>query len=166
MLRVAKLDVHVYREVEADREAMGQATAVVILSSLAVGVGSMVRWGLGGILMGTVATLIGWYVWALLAYLIGTRLLPEPRTRADLGKFLRTIGFSASPGVIRVLEIISSLAAMISLVAAMWMLVAMVIAVREALEYHGTGRAVAVCAIGWIVYMLIGFWLFVLGGAA
>ncbi len=128
---------------------------VVVLSSMAAGVGSVAIGGLGGILVGTIAALIGWYVWAYLTYFIGTKFLPEPQTEADLGELLRTIGFSSSPGLIRVFGIIPGLAGPLFLVASIWMLVAMVIAVRQALDYESTSRAVGVCVIGWIVQLLI-----------
>jgi len=150
IIRAAKLDVNLYEEVEADKGALGQAMAVVILSSVAAGVGIISEGGLGGILMGTIMALIGWYVWAYLTYLIGTKLLPEPQTKADLGELLRTIGFSSSPGLIRVLGIVPALRVIVFPAASIWMLVAMVIAVRQALDYTGTLRAVAVCVIGWI----------------
>lgn len=155
IIRAAKLDVNLYEEVEADTTAMGQAMGVVILSSIAAGVGSIARGGLAGILIGTIAALIGWYIWAYLTYFIGTKFLPEPQTKADLGELLRTIGFSSSPGLIRVLGLIPGLQGLVFLAASIWMLVAMVIAVRQALDYKSTGRAVGVCAIGWIIQTLI-----------
>jgi hypothetical protein len=97
IIRAAKLDVHLYEEVEADKESMGQAMWVVILSSIAAGVGSIARGGMSGILIGTILALIGWYVWAYLTYFIGTKILPEPQTRTDHTELLRTIGFSSSP---------------------------------------------------------------------
>ena len=100
IIRAAKLDVHLYEEVEADKGAMGQAMAVVILSSIAGGIGTPAGLGLSGILIGTLASLAAWYIWAFLTYLIGTKLLPEPQTKADVGELLRTIGFSSSPGFI------------------------------------------------------------------
>ena len=154
IIRAAKLDAQLYEEVEADTGAMRQAMGVVVLSSMAAGVGSA-RGGLGGILVGTIAALIGWYVWAYLTYFIGTKFLPEPQTEADPGELLRTIGFSSSPGLIRVFGIIPGLAGLLFPVASIWMLVAMVIAVRQALDYESTSRAVAVCVIGWIVQLLI-----------
>ena len=39
MIRAAKLDVSLYEEVEADTGATGQAMLVVVLSSLAAGIG-------------------------------------------------------------------------------------------------------------------------------
>ena len=155
IIRAAKLDAQLYEEVEADTGAMRQAMGVVVLSSVAAGVGSVGIGGLGGILVGTIAALIGWYVWAYLTYFIGTKFLPEPQTEADLGELLRTIGFSSSPGLIRVFGIIPGLAGPLFLVASIWMLVAMVIAVRQALDYESTSRAVGVCVIGWIVQFLI-----------
>ena len=109
IIRAAKLDVNLYEEVEADKGAFGQAMTVVVLSSIAAGVGSIAKGGLSGIFIGTIAALIGWYLWAYLTYLIGTKLLPEPQTKADHGELLRTIGFSSSLGLIRVFGIIPGL---------------------------------------------------------
>ena len=167
IVRASKLDIHLYEEVEADKGAMGQAMGVVVLSSLAAGIGSIGKGGLLGILLGVVFALIGWYIWAYLTYLIGTKVLPEPQTRTDPGELLRTIGFSSSPGLIRVLGIIPGLAGVIFLGASVWMLVAMVIAVRQALDYKSTLRAIGVCVIGWIIQSLILLLLFsILGHVA
>ena len=142
MLRAARLDADLYEEVEADTQALGQATAVVVLSSVATGIGHIAAGGLGGIVLITVAALIGWYIWAYMTYFIGTRFLPEPQTKADLGELLRTIGFSSSPGLIRIAGVIRPLTDVVSLVASVWMLIAMVIAVRQALDYTSTWRAI------------------------
>jgi len=155
IIRAAKLDVSLYEEVEADKEAMVQAMGVVVLSSLAAGIGIISSEGIGTILTGTVSALIGWYAWAYIVYFVGTRILPEPQTKADYGELLRTIGFSSSPGLIRVFGIIPGLTGIIFLIASIWMLIAMVIAVRQALDYSGTGRAVGVCVIGWIIQWII-----------
>lgn len=165
MIRAAKLDPHLYEEVEADKSAMGQAMGVVVLSSLAGGVGFMQHGGMVGLALGTLGALLGWFIWAFLTYLIGTRLLPEPQTKADHGELLRTIGFSSAPGIIRVLAIIPALNTLVNLLAGAWMLVAMVIAVRQALDYHSTYRAIGVCLIGWLVQLvLLGLLIMMMGG--
>jgi hypothetical protein len=155
MIRAAKLDVHLYEEVEADRRSMGQAMGVVLLSSLAGGIGFMQEAGLMGLVIGTVGSLLGWYVWAFMTYLIGTKLLPEPQTHADHGELLRTIGFSSAPGLIRVFGIIPGISGFANLLAGVWMLVAMIIAVRQALDYQSTYRAIGVCLIGWIIQAVL-----------
>jgi hypothetical protein len=155
MIRAAKLDKSLYEEVEADTGATGQAMLVVVLSSVAAGIGSAGGAGLTGLLFGALSALAAWYIWAFLTYFIGTRLLPESQTEADMGQLLRTIGFSSSPGLLRILGILPGLTGIVFLICAIWMLVAMVIAVRQALDYHGTGRAIAVCLIGWVVQVAI-----------
>ncbi len=160
MIRAAKLDVNFYEKAEADKTMFGQAMLVVVLSSIAGGIGSIGQAGLGGIIIGTILALVGWYVWAFITYYIGTKFLAEPQTKADMGELLRTIGFSSAPGVLRILGIIPGLNVIVNLVAGIWMLVAMVIAVRQALDYSSTGRAVVVCIIGWIVQMIIAILLF------
>jgi hypothetical protein len=166
MLRAAKLDVQLYEEVEHDEGALSQATIVVILSALAAGIGSLGVGSLVGLVSTTLAALLGWYVWAFLTYYIGTRLLPEPQTEADYGQLLRTIGFASAPGLIRVVGIIPGLGAIVFAVAGVWMLIAMVIAVRQALDYTNTWRSVGVCLIGWVVQGVIIGVVFATFGAA
>ena len=168
IFRAAKLDAALYEEVEADKSAMPQAMAVVVLSSVAAGIGSigMGAGGSGRFLVGIIASLGGWYLWAYITYFIGTKVLPEPQTKSNPGELLRTIGFSSSPGFIRALGIIPGLGSLIFSIASIWMLVAMVIAVRQALDYKSTWRAVGVCAIGWVIQTVIIIVLFSLFGAA
>jgi hypothetical protein len=154
MIRAAKLDVNLYEEVEADKGALSQAMGVVILSGVAAGLGSIGSAGIAGIFTGTIAALIGWFIWAYITYIVGTKLLPQPQTKADYGELLRTIGFASSPGLLRVFGIIPVLAGIAFIAASVWMLIAMVIAVRQALDYTSTLRAVGVCAIGWIIQMI------------
>jgi len=166
IIRAAKLDVALYEEVEADKSSLGQAMGVVILSSIAAGIGSTSA-GILEMLIGVVVALAGWYIWAYLTYFIGTKFLPESQTKADHGELLRTIGFSSSPGLIRVLGVVPVMREIVFLIAAIWMLVAMVIAVRQALDYTGTLRAIGVCAIGWIIQaVMFGLLFFVFGGFA
>lgn len=155
MIRAAKLDVHLYEEVEADKSAFWQAMGVVVLASLAAGIGSAAQMGAGGLLFGTLVSLIGWYLWALLIYLIGTKLLPQPQTRSDHGELLRTLGFASAPGLIRIFGLIPGFTGIIFLIASFWMLTAMIIAVRQALDYDSTLRAVGVCVIGWLIQVAL-----------
>ena len=150
----ARLDARTYEEVEADTTAMGQAMAVVAAAALAAGVGSISS-GATGVVAAVVGGIVGWFLWAVVTWLVGTKLLPEPGTSADLGQMLRTIGFSAAPGLLNVLGIIPLVGLVVWLVAAVWQLVAMVVAVRQALDYTSTGRAVLVCFIGWVFYMIV-----------
>jgi len=154
MIRAAKLDVNLYEEVEADKGALSQAMGVVVLSGVAAGVGSIGSTGIAGIVTGTIAALIGWFIWAYITYIVGTKLLPQPQTKSDYGELLRTVGFSSSPGLLRVFGLIPFLAGFIFIAASIWMLIAMVIAVRQALDYTSTLRAVGVCIIGWIIQMI------------
>ena len=166
IIRAGKLDVTLYEEVEHDKAAMGQAIGVIVLSSLAAGIGTF-GIGLKGMGINAIGAIIGWYIWAYLTYFIGTRFLAEPQTEADHGQLLRTIGFASAPGLLRVLGIVSGIREIVFLLTSIWMLVAMVIAVRQALDYTSTLRAVGVCLLGWIVQTIIlsGIYLFI-GGAA
>ena len=155
IIRATMLDSNLYEEVEADKGALGQAMTIVVLSSIAAGIGLYKTGGFSGIITGTMASLISWYVWAYLTYFIGTKFLPEPQTEADLGELLRTIGFSSSPGLLRVFYFIPGIGALVYLISSFWMLVAMIIAVRQALDYNSTLRAISVCVIGYIIQIFV-----------
>jgi hypothetical protein len=151
------LDPITYEEVEADRGATGQALLVVLLSSLGAGVGAR---GLGGgslqsVLFISAVSLVAWAAWALVTFEIGARLMPEPQTRVDVGELMRTIGFSAAPGMLRIFGIVPGASIAVFALTAVWMLAAMVVAVRQALDYTSTARAIAVCGLGWALALAI-----------
>jgi hypothetical protein len=147
----ALLNAATYEEIEADRTATVQAMAVVALSSLAAGVGAM---GLANVRITALAgiSLLAfamWAIWAVLTLQIGTRIFPSPRTQADIGQLLRTIGFATAPGILRITGLIPGTAPVVFAVTAIWMLVAMIVAIKQALDYTSTARAFGVCALGW-----------------
>ncbi len=120
IIRACKLDVSLYEEVEADKSATLQAASVVVLSSLAAGVGA-VSLGASNFLMAPLLSLVSWYV------------------------------CSSAPGLIRVFGFTPELMSITFIGAAIWMLVAMIIAVRQALDYQSTWRAIGVVVIGFLV---------------
>ena len=157
MLGAAILDRRIYEEVEADDRATGQAVAVVLLASVAAGIGFIGQGAPGSqaLVIWTIGALIAWIAWASLTYLIGTKLMPEPQTRADVGQLLRTIGFASAPGLLRLFGVIPFLGLTVYAIASIWMLVAMIVAERQALDYTSTGRAVGVCLVGWVLSLVI-----------
>jgi hypothetical protein len=156
MIGAAKLEVPIYEEVEHDPNAIGQAMGVVALAAVASGIGSL-GGGSVGFVTGIVSALVGWFLWSAIIFLVGTKLMPEPQTKADLGQLLRTLGFAASPGVLNVLAIVPFFGWLVRIGVMAWQIVATVVAVRQALDYQTAGKAVVVCLIGWVFAMMVGF---------
>jgi hypothetical protein len=77
------------------------------------------------------------------------RMFAQPQTRSNVGELLRTIGFASAPGCLRVLGVLPGVAIPVFAVTYIWMLATMVVAVRQALDYDSTARAIAVCIVGW-----------------
>ena len=154
IIRACKLDVNLYEEVEADESATLQAALVVVLSSLAAGVGAL-SLGASNFLMAPILSLISWYIWAYLIYFIGAKLFPEANTKADHGQLLRTIGFSSAPGLIRIFGFTPELMSITFIGGGIWMLIAMIVAVRQALDYQSTWRAIGVVVIGFLVQAIV-----------
>jgi hypothetical protein len=156
MIRAARLDPRLYAEVEADETTIGQAVSVVLLAAFAGGInfpGAPLLILFGGLL----AALVGWLLFAYVIYLIGAKLLPEPGTKADFGALLRVMGFANAPGVVKLLGIVPELRVLVFFVAMVWVLVATVTAVRHALSYTSSWRAIGVCAIPLLASQLLLF---------
>ena len=165
LIGAAALDVATYEEVEGDRTATPQAFLIVLASSLATGIGATGFGGrpLTGIFVMSIAALMAWAAWALLVFQIGGRLLPEPQTSVDVPELLRTIGFAATPGLLRVFGVLPALTIPVFVLTTVWMLATMIVAVRQALDFTSTLRALGVCILGWLLAGLIviamGLWL-------
>lgn len=152
---VLKLSPAAFEEIEADRSATPQALAVVVIASVAAGIGAGLLVGPFALMRGTFAALIGWVMWAGVTYVIGTKLFPEPQTRTDVGELLRVIGFSYAPEVFNIFAFVPLIGRAVRIVVAFWLLAATIIAVRQALDYRSTGRAVVVVLIGWLFFVII-----------
>lgn len=150
MLGAALLRIDVYEEVEADTDATKQAALVVGLVALAAAAGGA-RAGAGSAVAGILAAYVGWLLWSAITYLIGDKLFGGTAT---WGELLRTIGFAQSPGVLYVLGIIPIIGVVVVLAVNLWILVAVIIAIRQALDF-GTGRALLTAVVGFIPYFIL-----------
>lgn len=152
------LDATVYDEVEHDADALPQALGVVAVAALCAGIGGAGA-GVGGVLGGVFAAVIGWLVSAGVIWLVGVRLFEHT---SDYGELLRTIGFAQAPQIALLLASIPVLGVIVRIVVLFWGLAAYVVAVRQALDVE-TGRAVLVCLLAWGLVVVL---TLVLGGLA
>ena len=164
MIRAAKLESLLYEEVETDKDATIQALVVVLLSSLAASIGASTHAGLGGLIIAGLVAMLAWYVWTFMSYVIGAKLFPVSQTSASHREVWRTLGFASAPGILRVFGAVPGLTGLAFLVAAVWMLIAAIIAVRQALDYTSTVRAAGVCIPGWLVHVFLLFFPLLLFG--
>lgn len=150
-----KADVRTFEEIEADQTAAPQAVAVIVLAGIASLIGNSWRLGISVGFMMLIVNLCGYALWALMVVLIGTKLMPEPTTKADFNEGFRVVGFTAAPGLFNVLAVLPFLGPLISFVIWIWMVVVGVVAVRQVLDYSNTARAIIVCLISAVVCWVI-----------
>ena len=152
---VMVLDPMVFEEIEADRHAAMQSVIVVAMVCLAGGFAlrGMGLIGLQGFVTGAIVSLGAFLVWAAVVMTLGTITVPEPQTRSDMPELLRVLGFSAAPGVFFSLAAMPAAAPVVTTIVAAWMIAAAVVGVRQAFDYRSLPRAIAVCAIGWLLSM-------------
>lgn len=149
LMGAALLDSSVYEGIEADPRALGQALATVLLASVAAGVGAGGWQGPTPATVVTVAAvaLVTWIAWATLMLHIGGRLMRTRETRTSQVELMRTIGFAAAPGLLQAFAAFPRATMFVFGVSWMWMFAATVVAVRQALDFRTTSRALAVCLV-------------------
>ena len=161
VFRAIKIDIDLYEEVEKDKSATIQAGVVVVLSSLAAGVGAL-QLGVSNFLLAPALSLLSWYVWAYVIFFVGVKLFGGSKTKSNHGELLRTIGFSSAPGLIRVFGITPDLMTVTFIGSAFWMLACMVVAVKSALDYESLWKALGVVIVAWLFQAFFLFMIIVL----
>ena len=165
IIRAARLDATLYDEVEKDETATLQALFVVILASVSSGVGSAISIALfsgppsqilASLISGLILSLFGWLIWSFITYIIGTKVFGGIAT---YGELLRTIGFSDAPGILLFFSFVPLIGGVLSFVIGVWGLIAMAIAVRQALDFSTT-NAILTCIVGFIAYIVFEFLLY------
>jgi hypothetical protein len=161
VFRAIKIDIDLYEEVEKDKNATIQAGVVVVLSSLAAGIGAL-QMGVSNFFLAPAMSLLSWYVWAYIIYFVGVKLFGGTKTKSSHGELLRTIGFSSAPGLIRVFGVTPDLMTVTFIGSAFWMLACMVVAVKSALDYESIWKALGVVIIAWLFQAFFLFTLLIL----
>ena len=161
MLRASMLDAHVYEEVESDSSAIVQAVLIVVVVAVARGVATLsVTDNILGIGFGIIAGLLSWAVWAFITYMVGTKLLKTGDTESSWGELARVTGFAQSPGILFLIAVVPVVGTWILPVVSLWQLAAMVVGIRQALDYTSTFRAIGVVLIGFIAVIPLQLILF------
>ena len=148
--RSVKIDPDVFDEVQKDKSATVSAGIVVVLSSLAAGIGAS-HLGAINFFLAPVLSLVTWFVWAYIVYFVGVKLFPDLKTKTTKQALLRSIGFSSAPGMIRILGFNESLMIVTFIGSSFWMLACMVVAVKQTLNYKSLWKSLGVVIIAWFV---------------
>ena len=148
--RSVKIDPEVFNEVQKDKKATTSAAVVVVLSSLAAGIGAS-HLGVVNFFFAPVLSLVTWFVWAYIIFFVGVKLFPDFKTKTTQAALLRSIGFSSAPGMIRIFGFNEDLMTVIFIGSAFWMLACMIVAVKQTLNYESLWKALGVVIIAWFV---------------
>jgi len=166
-LRVAKLDLPVYREIARDRSATTEAAVVVAVVALASGIGALTD-SFGRVVVAIIGAFIWWVIFAAMTYFFGKNVFGSPNTQVDLESLLRTQGYARAPGVLAFFGFIPVLGWIAAFIGAVWSIITAVVAIRETLVI-GTGRAIIVgivaaiasgLIVGIIGLIFVGNWAF------
>ena len=157
LYRAILLDSELYEEVEADKSLTRQALLTVALVAIIEGVfylGAQDQGLVIGLSQSILGSVTRWILWAFFIAFVGTRILPEPETESNTGELLRTLGFAYAPGVFYIFASLPIIGSIVQLLVPLWQLAAMVVAVRQALDFSSTTRAIGVCVVAFFLMVL------------
>lgn len=168
VLLAARLQSDIFEEVEADRSAIGQATFVVLASCVAAAAGAWLRIQSGSPLPSDALPLpwhlalvgfeplVTWLAGSAFAFMVGASFLRGPETETDYPEVLRTVGFAYGPGILVVLAWLPPEPVGVSMIllGRLWVLVASIVAVRQALDFT-TLRAIGTYGASVLLLWLI-----------
>lgn len=150
-----RLDEKTFEDVEGDPTAMGQAVGVIVLGAVSSGIGWVFYGGLTGIITNALFAIIGIAIWSTIIWLVGTKVMPEPTTKADFPQTFRVLGFASAPQLVSIITIIPVLGWLLMIVIMIWQIAAMVVAVKAVLDYSTIGKAVVVVLVGFVAYLVV-----------
>lgn len=161
MIRASLLDPTLYERVEHDDAGEGRARTVILIVALFSGIGAALfsRDHGAGAMAGAFALRfsgiwIGWIAWAAVSVWIGTTLTAGDKTRSDFRELRRTLAYAFSPWVLAVFVFLPGVGPILFAAASFWVLIAGVVAIRQALDFTTT-RAVWTVVSGWVVMMAV-----------
>jgi len=154
MMGAALLEPETYEQAALAPSVWTQAAAVVVVTSLAAGVGNL-GGGLTGFVLGFLAGLLGWALCAFSAYWVATRKFAVPRTETTWSATLRGLGFASTPRLFLALTFLPAVGFLVGLAVHVWTLVTIAFAVRPALDLEEARPAILVSLAGWLPMLLV-----------
>ena len=163
MIGAAFFNAHVYEEIEADPRAITQAIGVVILVTICGAAGGLIQEIIDEataadvileLASGLVFGIVRWALWVTIVLMVGGGLLRTSGTETSWAEMGRVLGFAYSPGVISIFSAIPEVGDIFILIAFFWILAAAIMAVRQGMDYEGTGRAILVVVIAAVVAII------------
>jgi hypothetical protein len=154
MLGAALLEPETYEEAASVSSVWSQAALVVVVSSMAAGVGNL-GGGLTGFVLGFLAALLGWGLCALSAYWVATRKVGVPRTQSTWNATLRGLGFASTPRLFLAFTFLPVIGFLVGLAVHAWTLITIGFAVRTSLDLEEARPAIMVALAGWVPMLLV-----------
>ena len=166
-MRAALLRRDVARDAAADPETILKSLGVVLLSAIVLSLGLLnvveegitqpdLSWSVVGsrlidVWLVLITMLLGWVLWALVVYLLGSKFLGG---KAVYHQVLRVIGLCYGPGVLFILVQVPNVSFIATPLAGLWVLVAAVVGVKEVQETDWVA-AVLSTLLGWALFFVI-----------
>lgn len=152
MLRAAKLEKSLYKDVSSKSSFGKEAVYIVAIAGLANGLGVAAKTErAGSIITGVVLTILAYYLWSWLISFVGNKVFGA---RAEYDSVRRAIGYAHAPYTLTFFSFLPFVGGLLDVVGGIWLLVAGVAATRHSLNV-GTGKAVVVAFIAWVLVSLI-----------
>jgi hypothetical protein len=156
IVRAIRLDSTVFAEIAEDQNAMSEAAIIVVVVAILSALGGAI--GSGNFFVALIVSLlasilIGWLLWAVLTYVVGSLIF---KGDSDVAEMMRVLGYANAPRLLGLFAFIPCVGWLIALAGWLLSLVAGFLAVREAMDFD-TGKAILTVVISWVIAIIINF---------
>ena len=153
MLGAALLETETYEEAALASSVWMQAALVVVITSVAAGIGNL-GGGLTGFVVAFLGGLLGWGFCAFGSYWTAIKKFGIPRTETALAATVRGLGFASTPRLFLVFTFIPTIGFLIGLAVHTWTLITIGFAVKPALDLD-TRPSIMVALAGWLPMLVV-----------
>ena len=150
VFRAIKIDIELFEEVEKDKNATVQAGIVVVLSSLAAGIGA-IHLGASNLIFGPLISLASWYFWAFLIFIVGTKLFPDKQTKVSFKTVLTAVGFAHAPGLLRFFAVTPDLMIPLIFLTQFWIFAGLIISTKQILSLRSNFKSFGIILLSFLI---------------
>ena len=153
VLGASLLEPETYEEAALADSLRGQAALIVLVSSLAAGIG-LIGAGLDGLVAGTLAGLFGWALAAIGSFWMATLRYDVPRTPGVWGSTWRVLALASAPRLFLIFTVIPGIGFLVGLAVHAWVLITGFFALRSSLDLDVPAASLTALT-GWVPMLLV-----------
>tara|TARA_Y100000590_G_C15223851_1_gene827315 strand:- start:41 stop:577 length:537 start_codon:yes stop_codon:yes gene_type:complete len=155
VIRSIKLDKSLYKDPNTFGELSLYYAGLIMLLDGVAGAMALGTFYKSNVFLSGITSLMSWFVWAILIYVVGVKLFPEEDTSTSFKKILVTVGLAHAAGLFRFFVFLPSLVVPIVFFTQFWIFAALIVGIKEVLNFKSNFKSAGVILIVFLVISIV-----------